>query len=161
MQEERRKLNRRLADRELLERVHVLEKTVKHDDAQSKADRRLRRRAIRHNCKVHIGLKVRTSSGNLDTWQESEYSIKGRVLDLSEEGCSLYTLEQVDMGQEMHLAIAMEDKKPISAEGVCRWTKSVPDKGGFASGIQFAAISPKEQHKIGDFLQHLDANIGL
>ena len=155
---ERRKMVRRQADRELLERFRASQGA---DDPDNRAQRHMRRRAIRHNCEVRIGLRLRQSSGNLDVWTESELPVAGRLLDLSEEGCSLFTKDRLEMGQELHLAVALKNAQTFEGTGVVRWAKAVPEKHGFASGVQFTALQPNAQKNITAFLKHLDATIGL
>lgn len=159
MAEERRKQVRRQADRELLTRF--LQLSASGNEEEGKRLRHLRRHAIRHQCSVDIALLMAYASGNSDTWNQHEHRIKGRILDLSEQGCSLFTKQNLDMGQRASVVIHLERGGQIRGQGIVRWTKSVPERHGFASGVQFERLSEKEARAISGFLLELDRTIGL
>jgi c-di-GMP-binding flagellar brake protein YcgR len=121
----------------------------------------MRRRAIRHNCKVHVGLKISHRGGMQDTWTTGEMAIKGRILDLSEKGCSLFTLEQLDVGQNLALIIEIKSGIQIRTEAVIRWTKRVEKQKGYASGVEFLQLPKDTVRQILNFLKDLDDSIGL
>ena len=156
---ERRKQVRRQSDRELKRRLEEIRQDAGEGD--SKELRRKRRRAIRHTCKVHIALTIGTSTGHSDTWNTGEHPIKGRILDLSGDGASVFTAEQIDVGLQLKLIIMLERGEGIRTVGVVRWTKAVKGHNGFASGVQFAHIQPKDRQLIASFLKELDETIGL
>ena len=163
--EERRKLARRRQDREWLARLQELESGAlagqRREDGQDREQRHLRRRAIRHECKVRIVLDVAHSSGNLDTWTQSRYHVKGRMLDLSVDGASVFTREALTIGQAVGLEIAIQQGDVFQVRGQVRWSKGVDQRDGFASGVQFERITPHDRQRIGKYLCHLDETIGL
>lgn len=159
MMQERRKVVRRQADRDMIRQLQELQGRRGEDG--SREERHLRRRAIRHNCKVNMGLKVGHSSGFMDTWTVEEYPISGRILDLSPEGCSIFSGTQLDVGQDLSLIIEMRNGAKIRTGGNVRWTKAVREHNGFASGVQFIQIGAKDQQLINAFLKELDQTIGL
>ncbi len=156
---ERRKLVRRQADREMLEKSGG--PRDRRQDPETKEYRHKRRRAVRHNCQVRIALKLGQSSGWGDTWQVTEHPIKGRILDLSAEGCSVFSPQQLDIGQQLSLVIQLRRGGEIRAGGVVRWTKAVQEHRGFASGVEFVHLMQNDRQRIAAFLQELDATIGL
>lgn len=158
---ERRRIVRRQADRDLLLRLQHEHAHVHHGEHGSDESRRLRRHAIRHHCQVVIRLQMGYSSGSLDTWSVDAVKIKGRILDLSKGGASLFTGESFQTGQELLLTIILEDSTEITAKAVVRWVKSVPEKRGYASGVQFSHVSPTDTLRIEKFLEQLDATLGL
>ncbi|HPO17053.1 MAG TPA: PilZ domain-containing protein [Candidatus Hydrogenedentes bacterium] len=157
MLQERRKTVRRQADRDMMQK---LQEARRGEDA-SREERHRRRRAIRHTCKVNMGLRIKHSTGQSDTWSETEHPIAGRILDLSLDGCSIFSGIQLDIGQDMNLVIEVRNGRKIQAAGIVRWTKYVREHAGFASGLQFTAISPKDRQTVDAFLKELDENIGL
>ena len=80
--EERRHNLRRLSDRDL-------QKLYAKSVAQ-KEDKRKVRRAIRHSCKAVLTIEFRHQGSESDEWNVSRKYLKGRVLDLSEEGASFF-----------------------------------------------------------------------
>lgn len=158
---ERRTLVRRQADRDLLQRVQALQAQADrrgggHDDSEH-----ARRRAIRHNCTVAISMLIGHASGYSDTWDVTSIRIKGRILDLSETGASLFTEQPLETNQELQLVVKLRDASEIHTHASVRWVKHVPEKGAYASGVQFIHVSEKDQVKIRKFLQELDATLGL
>lgn len=161
--DERRRALRRQADVDSRRRIADLEAFVDQltSGGENKEVKRQRRRIIRHNCKVSLKVPIQRSSGFSDTWTVDHYDVKGRVLDLSTGGASLFTKDQLGTGQEVLVAIQWHDDKPISARAIVRWVRAMPEKGGHAAGVQFQGVSPKDQERIGQFLSRLDATAGL
>lgn len=157
--QERRKWIRRQADRALLENARSQRSASSHEE--DNAARHMRRRVIRHHCQVRIRMKIRYSNGRDDTWSVTEHPIAGRLLDLSETGCSIFTKEQLEMGQELMLGLVLPDSKPIDVSGTVRWVKLVPDKGGCAHGAEFSGLTAAGRKAIEAFLKHLDETVGL
>jgi c-di-GMP-binding flagellar brake protein YcgR len=157
--EERRQLVRRQADRDLIARVRGLAQSA--EQADGKHLRHMRRHAIRHQCTVEIALRIGFASGKGDTWHSGEHRIKGRILDLSEQGCSLFTKQNLDIGQAMGLLIQIEGGTNIQANAVVRWTKAIPERHGFASGVQFERLTEAEGRALHAYLVQLDRTIGL
>jgi c-di-GMP-binding flagellar brake protein YcgR len=160
--EDRRKTIRRQADQKLLQRVKELEAlTDRRVESGRDEAGHMRRRAIRHNCTVGISMSVGHSSGYLDTWTVDSVKVPGRLLDLSPGGAALFTEQRFETGQELQLTIGLRDGSEIHTKAAIRWVKVVPQKGGYASGVQFSQVSGKDQTKIAEFLAELDATAGL
>ncbi len=156
---ERRKMLRRQADREM---VHLLEQLqARRQEDRSREERHMRRRAIRHTCKVHIALRIHENWGRSDEWTVSEHPVKGRLLDLSDEGCSIFSRQQLDIGQKLNLIVVLRDGSKIRASGVVRWNKAVKEHDGYAAGVQFISIENGDRRRIHAFLMELDESIGL
>ena len=160
MTEERRKTLRRESDQRLWAEVQHLRESAK-DSRADKETRSKRRRAIRRNCTVGIALILEHQYGNNDTWNVEEHPIKGKLLDLSHDGASLFTGQQLDIGQPLSLRIAIDRKSPIAAQAIVRWSKSIPEKHGYASGVQFSTMEEKDRKRLIKFLQAMDATVGL
>lgn len=160
--QERRRLVRRQADKELLKKVQELQTTGGRRDADgSKEMERRRRRVIRHNCRVRIEMLIGMRSGNSDTWSVDAVKLKGRVLDLSVGGASLFTKQPFETGQELRLGVNLPDGSEINTHATVRWVKAVPEKDAYASGVQFMHVSAKDSKKLVKFLEDLDATVGL
>lgn len=160
--QERRRYGRREADRELQERIKQLEGAAdRRGDADTKEAQRKRRRTIRHNCKVLIQMMVGFSPGDSDDWSVEAIKIRGRILDLSADGASLFTQQPFETGQELRLTIELPDRSQICTNAKVRWIKAVPQKDAYASGVQFIHVSKKDNKKLGKFLKELDATVGL
>jgi hypothetical protein len=157
--EERRRVVRRQQDRDMIQRYRAL--LADQDESIGKEARRRRRHAIRHNCAVKVALEIGERRGLSDTWSPSEYAIKGRILDLSLEGCSLFTRDSIEMGQRMRLVIKLGGKHDVASRGTARWTKAIPARGGFATGIQFDPLDAKAQNQVLAFLKEMDETAGL
>lgn len=158
--QERRSMVRREADRDLVARFQALSvEPERQDDA--KELRHKRRRAIRHTCQVHIAMKLAHSSGRGDEWTTDAFKVKGRILDLSGDGCAIFTAQQLDIGQELNLIVELQNGKRIQVSGAIRWTKRVAERNGFASGVQFARMQSADQRAVMAFLEELDRTIGL
>ncbi len=149
--EERRKLVRRKADRELLEWVRQHRAGV-----EAREQRHEKRRAIRHTCKVTIELIMAYSSGRSNDWSVDSVEVKGRLLDLSENGAALMTRERFETGQELRLGIHLPSGTTINTVATIRWTKAVPEKGACASGVQFKHVADRDRQLITEFLKELD-----
>lgn len=156
---ERRKTMRRQADRDLLARFDEAQQRSTGD--MSREQRHLRRRAIRHSCQASIALRVATSYGGADTWTLSEQPIPGRLIDLSVDGCSIFSPNQMDIGDRLGLTINLLKGQPIQCLGVVRWTKAIVARNGYANGVQFTEVSIENQSKIDGFLKEVEAKIGL
>ena len=111
----------------------------------------VRRRAVRHHCKVNIEALVRTAIGG-EGWSVSTVELKGRLLDLTPEGVVLYTKENLLNGQDLRLAIAMPHDEPIVTYGVVRSSRPIPDKGAHMINVRFRGLAGKSQRSIEDFL---------
>lgn len=164
--QERRKFIRRQADRDLLQRYQALLMRVEQLETMASVEesrelRHKRRRTIRHLCHVRIGLLIGFHSGRDDVWTVEQLPIKGRLLDLSAEGCALFTHQSFDIGQNISLNIEVTGGRHIKATGLVRWTKQLREKGGFASGVQFQKIGEDDLKILHNFLDELDRTIGL
>jgi len=122
---------------------------------------REKRRQIRHNCAVKIIVLVRHSSGTLDVWHEDKMAVSGRVLDLSTKGASVFCGQHFEAGQQLGLNITLDGDIPVAAQCAVRWVKGVPDKRGFAHGVEFTGVSDKDKQKIDRFLNELDRTLGF
>ena len=143
--------------------MYLSKKTyVKNWDHQSDEEKHARRRAIRHNCAALIHLNMQYAAGGpVDTWQDASIKIKGRVLDLSAGGASLFTHERFEIGQPLRLTIILSDNVQINVGGQTRWVKAIPEKQGYTSGIQFQNATENDRVLIARFLNQLDATAGL
>lgn len=155
---ERRKGPRRSKDRELLSELYAL-----HQQAIDTSDKRQeRRRAIRHMCSVHMALRIAYSTGKADdTWNVEEHPVKGRLLDLSDEGCAVFTEQRLELGQEIKLIITLRSGSKVCGLGGVRWVKGVRQRQGFASGILFNSLNDRDKKLIGGFLHELEETLGL
>lgn len=156
VEKERRNLARRKSDRDLIDKVQ--------GSANAQADselRRVRRRAIRHNCKVHVALLLKYQAHGRETWSPEEHPIKGRILDLSGTGCSLFTSQCLEIGQKLSLVIVMKKGAEISTKGAVRWSKRIVEKRGYVSGVEFEGLGKRDMNAIATFLQRLDDTVGL
>jgi hypothetical protein len=156
---ERRKKVRRQGDRDFLARVQQMQGDTAEDEASV---RQLRRRAIRHSCTVHIAPRAQME----EEQEEAEtapvdHPIKGRLLDLSNDGCSLFTLEPFELGGGLSLIIGLRSGSKVAAAGTIRWTKVIPQRQGHATGVLFERLDRREAKLIQGFLQELDETIGL
>ena len=156
---ERRKTLRRQADRDLARRVEELERGGGEEGAREL--RHKRRRAIRHNCRVRIALRIGVSTGNSDVWTVDEHRIEGRILDLSADGCQVFCGHPLDIGQELNLTIELRGNRKVQSRGIVRWTKHVAQHHGYACGVQFAQIAPKDHKHVVAYLKELDETFGL
>lgn len=157
--QERRKYVRREADRELANQLRHLREQV-GGDANREARHKLRR-AIRHTCTVKINIQVGVKHGGASDWSLTDHPVAGRLLDLSADGCQLFTRDLLDIGAQMSLLITLQTGEDIRAVGVVRWNKSAPEKKGYAVGVQFTRADHDAKARIQAFLEHLDRTGGL
>ena len=94
-------------------------------------------------------------------WSMSDQPISGRLLDLSVDGCQIFSRHNLEIGAMLNLLITFQDGEDIKAVGVVRWTKIVQEKQGFALGVQFTRAEHHAQAQIQDFLTQLDRTSGL
>jgi c-di-GMP-binding flagellar brake protein YcgR len=156
--QERRKTLRRQSDRELLQQVQYLRE---RRSGHTEEDKQRRRRAIRHHCAVSLSIRVGYSSGTNSAYEYNEQQVKGRVLDLSPTGCAVFARQALPNGSDVGLQIHLDNRGDIAARGVVRWTKGVDAREGFACGIEFTKLQPRERDQIAMFLRDIDENIGL
>jgi c-di-GMP-binding flagellar brake protein YcgR len=160
--QERRNTIRRQADRDLLRKVEALQELIdRRGVSADKELERTRRHIIRHNCKVSIVMPIAHVAAFQDTWSLDSIQIKGRILDLSGGGASLFTEQEFQTGQELQLTIRLRDGSDIHAKGSVRWVKAIPEKQAYASGVQFLTVADKDLAKVRKFLEELDATAGL
>ncbi len=157
--QERRKYVRRESDRELLDQIRHLREQLAGQD--NKELRHKRRRSIRHTCTVKINLQVGMRDARNEEWSMTDHPVAGRLLDLSADGCQLFTRDLLDIGAQMSLLITLQSGEDIRAVGVVRWNKAVPEKKGYALGVQFTRAEHDARERIGTFLEHLDRTGGL
>jgi len=157
--QERRKLVRRASDRELINQLQHLRELSAGD--ANRDNRHKRRRAIRHTCTVKISVQVGVQHGRVGDWAMTDHPVAGRLLDLSADGCQLFTRDLLDMGTQMNLLITLQTGEDIRAVGMVRWTKAVPEKKGYALGVEFTRADHDAQARIGAFLELLDRTGGL
>ncbi len=159
MQEERRKFVRRASDRNLMSQLsHAREQAAGEINREL---RHKRRRAIRHTCQVQLSIPMGHKDAHSNDWKMTGQNIAGRLLDLSIDGCQVFTRNPFDIGAVMNLLVTLETSGEIKAVGVVRWTKVVPEKNGFALGIQFTRAEHQAQEQIDAFLKRLDETVGL
>lgn len=155
--EERRRLVRRTDDRMLRAEYQRL---LAESSGEGSA-RKLVRRAIRHHCTVQIALTGGIQSGRSDVWSPVQFSVKGRMLDLSSSGCSVFTREPFEAGQQVGLNIVLDEEGGVSCRASARWTKALQEKGGYATGFQFVELAGDGLRKVEVFLKRMDATAGL
>lgn len=155
--QERRSTIRRKDDRQLRAEIQKL-----RDKAEGGADKkRQRRHAIRRACHAELDLEIALGQPGSDDWKVSRTRMKGRVLDLSETGASLFVPHALAIGQPFRLTIKLFDDTKIEAVAETRWTKTVEAKGGYAMGAQFRHIAPDHANAVRRFLAELEATAGL
>lgn len=155
--EERRSLVRRQADRDVIE---LIERKTGSKPAQLVRDRKLRQ-AIRHTCKAVINLDISHKSGISDEWTTDRQTLRGRVLDLSEGGASLFTKYELQPGAKFMLGVKIYDGSIIEAQAQVRWSKYKEAKDGYATGAEFTQIDAKNLKRLKTFLTELDATLGM
>lgn len=153
---------RRQSDVALMNRVRQLEAMAdrRHEGGAKEAERQ-RRRAIRHTCKVAIERLLGHAAGVSEDWSVDAIRIKGKLLDLSLEGASIFTQDAMDTGQQLRLMIELRDRTRINTAADVRWVKAIPEKGGYASGVHFKHVDPPQRKRLAKFLNHLDDTAGL
>lgn len=157
--EERRKFSRRASDRALLSQVRDLHSQV--DGEVNRELRQKRRRAIRHTCTVKISIQMGHRTAASDSWNMTDHPVAGRLLDLSTDGCQLYTRDLLDIGSQLNLLITLQSGEEIRAVGVVKWNKAVPEKNGYGLGVQFTRADHEAQTRIQEFITYLDQTGGL
>jgi hypothetical protein len=126
-----------------------------------KEAKRERRRAIRHQCRVHIEMLIRCASGLSGDQTTNTLDVKGRLLDLSTEGAMLHTKQDFAIGQELRLTIFLPGHPAVVATASVRWCKPLPEKEKeFASGALFLALSKDGLNVIQGFLEELAQQAG-
>jgi len=159
LNQERRKYFRRAADRELASQLQHFREQAAGD--VNRDQRHKRRRAIRHTCTVKISVQVGVHPGRGNEWAMTDHPVAGRLLDLSADGCQLFTRDLLEMGTQLNLLITLQSGEDIRAVSVVRWTKAVPEKKGYALGVEFTRADHDAQARIQAFLEHLDRTGGL
>ena len=91
----------------------------------------------------------------------NDHTVKGRILDLCPTGCAVFTREALTNGTEVGLVVHLEKRGDVPARGVVRWTKGVDAREGFACGVEFTKLQPRERDQIAIFLRDVDESIGL
>ena len=150
--EERRKEVRRQADKDLLVMVEDL--------AGGKLRKRKRRRAIRHTCRARLDIEIQFQSGGSSGWSTAQKEIKGRVLDLSEEGASLFIKYPVAAEQTFRLSIELNSSRTVEVQAQVRWVKQQESHEGYSIGVKFTHVDPAAYEHIHAFLGNLDATLG-
>lgn len=159
MEQERRNFVRRVSDRDMLNQVQHL-----REQASGEMNRELRhkrRRAIRHRCNVQLSIPMGHKDAHSNDWNMSSQPIGGKLLDLSVDGCQVFARNLLEIGAVLSLLITLEGGQDIKAVGMVRWTKGIPEKEGFALGIQFTRAAHHAQRSIQEFLTRLDQTVGL
>jgi c-di-GMP-binding flagellar brake protein YcgR len=100
-----------------------------------------RRKFVRHTCKVYIEMIIRCSDGFSGTASTNRIEVKGKMLDLSLEGCKIFTRDGFTEGQELRLIIVMPDQPKVATGGIVRWSRAMEKPAGFASGVRFRNLS--------------------
>lgn len=117
-------------------------------------ERRERRRAIRHRCKVYVGMTIQICLG--ENWSQDFLEVKGRLLDLSTGGAKVFTKECFEKGLQLRLRILMPGQSEVPVEGRVCWNKPIPAKNGFATGVKFRQLADESACAIDAFLATLD-----
>ena len=130
------------------------------DLAGGKLKKRKRRRAIRHTCRAKLDIEIQIQSGGSSEWTTSQKKIKGRVLDLSEEGASLFIKYPVAAEQVFHLAIELDSSKTVDVQAQVRWIKQQESHQGYSIGVRFTHVDPAAYDELHAFLDNLDATLG-
>ena len=159
MMQERRKIIRRQVDKELLGRLRQLDETG--DSAMDKERRHLYRQAIRHNCTLQVAIRFKHTMGHDDVWTASEQGIKGKLQDLSDNGCMVVTEHQLEIGQELSLCIKLRTGGKVNAVGTVRWTKLVEHAKFYASGVQFTQLADSDGKRLRSFLSEMIKTVGF
>lgn len=157
--EERRKFVRRASDRALLSQVRDLHSQV--DGEVNREMRQKRRRAIRHTCTVKISIQMGHRAASSEAWNMTDHPVAGRLLDLSTDGCQLYTRDLLDIGSQLNLLITLQTGEEIRAVGLVKWNKAIPEKNGYGLGVQFTRADHDAQARIQTFITYLDQTGGL
>ena len=154
--EERRHEIRRQSDQELIE--HAAREAAR---SHGKECERKRRHAIRHNCKASLEIELSSSAGESGDWNVSRQRIEARVLDLSEEGASIFTKHALAIGQTFGIKILLNNGATVEAVAETRWSKHKERKNGYLSGVKFTHLAPEYHQRITAFLADLEGTLGL
>jgi len=137
--------------------MEVIAGRTDSDPESRESRKRERRRVIRQQCRVHIELIVRCSLGAGNEWSVNTIDVKGKLLDLSNDGAMVFTKDAFIYNQELRVTLFLPDESPVVTLAAVRWCKPLHDKGGHASGIRFRNTSPKGVVSIEHFLERLFA----
>ena len=151
--EERRHNFRRQSDRDL-QKLHGRSAAVKEE-------KRKARRAIRHSCKAVLTIEFRHQGEDGGDWVVSRKDLKGRVLDLSEEGASFFIKYPATTNQLFPFRIDTYDGSRIEGQGEVRWVKQKNSAKGYSVGVYFTQIDKDNLEQIHTFLHNLDSTLGL
>ncbi|MDQ1257644.1 MAG: PilZ protein, partial [Candidatus Hydrogenedentes bacterium] len=124
--------------------------------AANEEARRKRRHVIRHDCKAVVEMQVGFALPGEKQNVSNAVRSKARVLDLSIQGASLFTKEQFAPELNIQVVVTLKNGKQVTPKAVVRWVKPIPDKGGFAMGVQFLSIPTAELEHFRKFLIELD-----
>ena len=116
--------------------------------------KRERRRAIRHRCKVYVGMTIQICMG--ENWSQDAIEVKGRLLDLNTGGAKVFTKECFEKGADLRLRIVLPGPQMLPVEGRVCWNKPIPAKNGFAAGVKFRKLASEGARAIDAFLATLD-----
>ena len=156
--EERRVTIRREADRQLQQQSSQASQLLAKD--KGKQHKRSMRRAIRHTCKAILEIEFSYQSDNSDEWITSHQKIKGRVLDLSDDGAAFFIRHAATTNQHINFRIDLFDGANITGQGQVRWVKKQESAKGFSLGVQFSQMDEVNTSRVHSFLAELDATLG-
>lgn len=156
--EERRVTIRREADRQIAQQTSEVSKLVAKD--QNKQQQRALHRAIRHTCKAVLDIEFSYQTPGEDEWVKSKQEVKGRVLDLSNEGAAFFIRHSATAEQTFNFRIDLFDGSNIQGAAQVRWVKQQASAKGFSVGVQFVQIDEVNATRIKNFLFELDATLG-
>jgi hypothetical protein len=122
---------------------------------------RKRRHVIRHNCEAVVEMQMGVVLESGKDWSVNTIKTKARVLDLSMQGCAVFTKKGFEEGQKLRVLITVQDGTKITGEGVACWNKHISEKNGHATGVQFTKISPADLQRVAKFLTDLEKTLGL
>lgn len=128
---------------------------------EKKHEKRKVRRAIRHSCKVVLSIEFRHQPEGSDEWVVSRQEIKGRVLDLSEDGAAFFIKYPATTNQLFPFRINIYDGSHIEGQGEVRWVKQKESAKGYTVGVQFSQIDNANLDKVFSFLRELDNTLGM
>ena len=113
-----------------------------------------RRRAIRRQCKVYVGMTIQVCIAG--DWSDDSFEVNGRLLDINTSGAKFFTKEDFEKGQQLRLRILMPGQPEVLTEALVCWDKPIPDKNGFATGVKFRKLTDESASAIDAFLATLD-----
>jgi c-di-GMP-binding flagellar brake protein YcgR len=127
---------------------------------ESKEQRHLRRRQIRKSCHVQMKFAFGYSPGGADENMVMEtFKMRGRLLDLSDNGACVFGPNEVAPGQEVNLRIDLQGRSTITPRAQVCWTKPVPEKEGYACGVKFFPLSSGDKKHLDAFIKVLDKQL--